>query len=59
MEVSLGMLKISPRDFWLMTPIELKRAYDGTLRMYKGDTVEPATREDLERLMEKYPDGDT
>jgi hypothetical protein len=42
-----------------MTPIELKRAYDGTLRMYKGDTVEPATREDLERLMEKYPDGDT
>ncbi len=47
---------ISPREFWRMTPRELKALMD-TLNGTAGGTEGRMRREDLDRLMERYPDG--
>lgn len=55
MEAGLGALRLSPRDFWAMTPREL----DAGLRGLFGPRVSaPLSRGDLTALMQRYPDGD-
>ena len=48
--VGFGLLRLSPRDFWSMTPRELAAA----MRDF-GAAAVPA-RSDLDTLMAAYPD---
>lgn len=52
MALGLGVLKLSPRHFWSMTPKELE-AVLGVRRRLGGTPLEAA---DLARLMALYPD---
>lgn len=54
MAFGLGQLRLSPRDFWAMTPRELAAATEGVF----GARVEPLARGGLEALMARFPDGD-
>ena len=49
MELGLGVLRLAPRDFWAATPRELAAALGGTRRPSMA-------REDLEHLMQRFPD---
>lgn len=49
---ALGVLRISPRDFWQMTPRELALA----IRAVTGDAA-PLARHEFFDLMKRYPDG--
>lgn len=48
----LGVLRLSPRDFWAMTPRELAFAIEAATG--RGA---PLTRASLNQLMESFPDG--
>lgn len=50
--VGLGLLRLSPRDFWTMTPIELGHA----LRALTGAPDGPPQRRSLDALMSLFPD---
>lgn len=52
MRFGLGVLRLSPRDFWAMTPRELASARGAIL----GDRG-PLGRGELETMMERFPDG--
>jgi uncharacterized phage protein (TIGR02216 family) len=54
MHAGLGLLRLSPRDFWAMTPRELRAAL-GVARRHAG----APGRTDLARLMAEFPDRDT
>ena len=47
-----GVLRLSPHDFWAMTPRELAHA----IKTVTG-AVAPLQRDDLTNLMARYPDG--
>ncbi len=54
MAVGFGLLRLSPRAFWAMTPRELSAAMGAF-----GPSATPAfalTRADLDTLMQRYPD---
>ncbi len=55
MEAGLGTLRLSPKDFWAMTPRELDAALSGAFGHRAG---QPLSRADLAALMQAYPDGD-
>ncbi|WMT91166.1 rcc01693 family protein [Pelagibacterium sp. H642] len=55
MAVGLGVLKLSPRQFWAMTPRELAAAHAGLTGRGAGA---PLDRGALERLMALHPDGE-
>jgi uncharacterized phage protein (TIGR02216 family) len=52
MAVGLGLLRLSPADFWAMTPREFERAWS-VLRPQRG--IAP-TRGEFEALMNLFPD---
>jgi uncharacterized phage protein (TIGR02216 family) len=58
MEIALGVLGFTPKDFWQMTPPEWLAALKGWKKKYgmKDDLVPDITRADIERLMGLYPD---
>ena len=49
MELGLGQLRLAPRDFWQSTPREIAAAFNREARESLG-------RDDLETLIERYPD---
>lgn len=53
MAIGLGVLRLSPRDFWAMTPVELARAISG---LTGGSPAVPMTRDSLAALMARFPD---
>ncbi len=53
MGAGLGLLRLSPREFWRMTPRELAAAVKALL----GPAGEPFTRRALETLMQRFPDS--
>lgn len=53
MGFGLGVLKLSPREFWGMTPRELALAYEAL----SGRRSVPPGRDALEELMRRFPDG--
>jgi uncharacterized phage protein (TIGR02216 family) len=55
MAAGLGLLRLSPADFWAMTPRELDAALRGLIGPL-GDGG-PLPRAALARLMARYPDG--
>ena len=53
MAIGLGVLRLSPRDFWSMTLLELAAASRGA----RGGGIEEAlARDTLAELMLSYPD---
>ena len=57
MALGLGVLKLSPRDFWAMTPAELAAAARGLNGRAGGPA--PLGRSEFERLMARFPDMET
>lgn len=59
METGLGVLRLSPNEFWFMTLGEFVAALDGWNAAQGGKKAAkapPMTRDRLDYLMEKYPD---
>ena len=57
MEIGLGKMGIPPRDFWDMSLFELYSAINGFAEFHGGSKENaPMTRDELEDLMERYPD---
>jgi uncharacterized phage protein (TIGR02216 family) len=54
MELGLGRLGRSAQEFWAMTPKELDAAVAGAV----GTGPAPLSREDLDRLIARFPDPD-
>lgn len=52
MAAAFGLLRLSPRDFWSMTPRELERA----LSVLSPGRAAPG-RDELAALMRRFPDG--
>lgn len=52
MAFGLGVLRLSSRDFWLMTPRELFRAVEGVYGVAPG----APSRAVLDELMRRFPD---
>jgi uncharacterized phage protein (TIGR02216 family) len=50
----LGVLRLSPEQFWNMTPRELAYAIEAVT----GRGGAPLTRAALDILMKRFPDGD-
>jgi uncharacterized phage protein (TIGR02216 family) len=48
MHVGLGVLRLSPKEFWNATPREIAAAFDGPASQLR--------RVDFEDLMKRYPD---
>jgi uncharacterized phage protein (TIGR02216 family) len=48
----LGVLRLSPAQFWAMTPRELALA----IRAMRGTVAEPIDRTALDDLMKQFPD---
>jgi uncharacterized phage protein (TIGR02216 family) len=48
----LGVLRLSPAQFWTMTPRELAFA----IRAVRGTVPEPINRIALDELMKQFPD---
>jgi len=54
MQFGFGVLKLTPSQFWAMTPRELQSAYEA----FAGRTgAAPMARSRLEALMVAHPDG--
>lgn len=53
MRFGFGILRLSPRDFWAMTPRELASAFEA---LSGRSRATPPQRQTLETLMQTYPD---
>jgi uncharacterized phage protein (TIGR02216 family) len=53
MSFGFGVLRLSPRDFWTMTPRELAAAYQGITGRSSENTISRTTFLDL---MSAFPD---
>ncbi len=54
MAFGLGTLRLSPEQFWAMTPRELEAAFVAINQT--GERVDPMNRRDFDRLMSAFPD---
>jgi uncharacterized phage protein (TIGR02216 family) len=50
MQVGLFQLKLSPKEFWQLTPLELR------VMLGVDQTAAPLTRSGLEELSKSFPD---
>lgn len=50
------MIGIKAKDFWDMSPIEIYMALEGFIEFNGGEKDKPLTNQELEDLMELYPD---
>lgn len=51
------MMGMSPNNFWQCSPQELYLAINGFKEFHGADRNQPMTRDELDELMELYPDG--
>ncbi len=56
MQMGLGTLQISPKEFWDMSFTEFYSAIQGFKSFHAVESQEPMTRSDLHNLMDMYPD---
>ena len=56
MALGLGVLRLSPLEFWSMTPRELRAALDAALGPAPG--MDAPDRAALDALLARFPDGD-
>jgi len=55
-EICVGMIGIQPNQFWEMSPVEVNLAIAGFKEFHGGQTADPMSRGELDRLMELHPD---
>lgn len=53
MATAFGLLRLSPRDFWAMTPRELERA----MSVLGASPAGAPARRDLVEMMKRFPDS--
>lgn len=56
MEMALGKMRMDPDVFWNMSFHEFYAALDGFIEFNSGGKPPPLSRDELEDLMERYPD---
>ena len=56
METGLGVLRMTPDEFWNCTMREFISACEGFSKFNGAKQNAPMTRDELEDLMERYPD---
>ena len=56
METCLGKMRIDPKVFWDMSFPELYAAFEGFAEFHSGGNPPPLRQNELEELMELYPD---
>ena len=56
MEICTGMIGWTPKDFWNSTIQEIVPAIDGFVEFNGGAKEKPLTNDELQDLMELYPD---
>jgi len=54
--MGLGKMRIDPPVFWNMSFPEFYAAIEGFVEFHSGGEPPPMTRNELEDLMERYPD---
>tara|TARA_Y100000114_G_scaffold61189_1_gene56161 strand:- start:1129 stop:1302 length:174 start_codon:yes stop_codon:yes gene_type:complete len=55
-EIGLGILRLSPNDFWNMSVYEFYSALEGFKEFNTDQSKKPLTKNRLKDLMERYPD---
>ena len=56
MQICIGMIGISPVDFWEMSVIEINMAIEGFKEFNTSEESRPMNRNELKDLMELHPD---
>lgn len=56
MQIGFGVLRLSPQQFWSMTPRELASATRGACGL--PASLSPPARRDLTALMHRFPDNE-
>lgn len=56
MEIALGKMQMSANDFWEMSLFEFYAALNGFAEFHAGGKPPPLAKDELEDLMERYPD---
>ena len=56
MQICLGMIGMPPTEFWNLSPIEMYQAMKGFKKFNATEKEKPMTNDELENLMELYPD---
>lgn len=56
MEIGLGIVGLSPEDFWNMSIIEFYSALEGFKEFNTDQSKKPLTKDELQDMMERYPD---
>tara|TARA_Y100001938_G_scaffold148814_1_gene233607 strand:+ start:386 stop:556 length:171 start_codon:yes stop_codon:yes gene_type:complete len=56
MQICLGMMQMSPKVFWDLAPREMYAAIKGFQKFHGSEPQRPMTNDELEKLMELYPD---
>jgi len=54
--ICVGMMHMSPSEFWQSSPKEIFIALEGFSEFNGGKNEEPMNSESLENMMELYPD---
>jgi uncharacterized phage protein (TIGR02216 family) len=54
MQLGFGVLKLSSREFWGLTPRELAAAFEAVSGRERGQAP---VRDRLDEMMRQYPDG--
>ena len=56
MEIGLGKMQMRPDDFWNLSMMEFHSALNGFADFHSGGKPPPLSRDELDDLMERYPD---
>ena len=56
MRTALGKMQMSSTEFWNMSFPELYAAFEGFSEFHSGGNPPPLRKDELEGLMELYPD---
>jgi len=56
MQICMGMIGMRPKDFWDLSPVEMYQAMKGFKQFNTTEKEKPMTHDELQDLMELYPD---
>tara|TARA_R110000751_G_scaffold56369_1_gene120324 strand:+ start:129 stop:296 length:168 start_codon:yes stop_codon:yes gene_type:complete len=54
--ICVGMMNMRPIDFWNLSPREMYFAIKGFKKFHGSEKEQPMDKEELDDLMELYPD---
>jgi uncharacterized phage protein (TIGR02216 family) len=56
MEICMGMIGMAPSEFWNASVVEIHAAIEGFMEFNTDGSAAPMRRDELQDLMERYPD---